>query len=760
MGGGLWTELSSLLGVAAILITLVVHLRRRRVFRRAVTGLADVARELGLEHVPSGYPTAQGALRGKYCGYRVNIDPDEARTIHVRFEGQPRVDLRSYRIDMPVPHDMRDVESEDEAFNRYWRTRRASPELADTLFERASADWSAAFRARYASNVRSVIVTSEGVTCEVDFGTPPFIPPDAVRELLDACVYLAAQLEPNAEMPAGAPRFSPAPHGLAAAFRGRVAAFVDFAERRFEVVLGGVALLALACKLWLSLATYGTNDVYAFEQFAAWSRALGPAIYKHAWDFNHPPFMRLVLQGLEGLASASGVFFPFWLRLLPTLADALTLLLVYRLAAPELGRWRTRWGLLLLAASPTLVFVSGFHGNTDSMMLALLMLSVYLTERRASDVGAGVALGLAAGIKLVPLIALPLLFLDRPGWRRRLAFSIALVATIAAWAIPLAWPDLEQAAVQVLGYRGQYGHWGVSWFATQFFHADEGPNQAWRSGGAPLLLSCTALVSYWLSRRASAASSYARIGAVFAFFLAGSNAFGVQYLAWLAPWLVGLPVGPALLYTLASASFALVVYTYWCEGLPWYLADSNRIGDFRGHADYFHLLCWASVLVLCWGYWRRLSAAPKQAWFFELETRGQRQALAFALALLVLLPAGLQVRKDSQRTVENDPAAAIGAIQAKQYISLSAILLQQGRQDEGIEAALRAAALDPGQALAWNNLSAGYMGKADWNSAIDAAERAVRIDPSFQLARNNLAWAREQKAKLRNASAASLGKPL
>src|ERR1051325_2882977 len=105
MGEFWWTQLSSLLGVVAIVITLVVHLRRRNVFRRAVQGLSGLARELGLEHVPSGYSKAQGALRGKYLGYAVNVDPDEARAIHVRFSDQPRIDMRSYRIDMPVPHD-------------------------------------------------------------------------------------------------------------------------------------------------------------------------------------------------------------------------------------------------------------------------------------------------------------------------------------------------------------------------------------------------------------------------------------------------------------------------------------------------------------------------------------------------------------------------------------------------------------------------------------------------------------------------------
>jgi tetratricopeptide (TPR) repeat protein len=529
--------------------------------------------------------------------------------------------------------------------------------------------------------------------------------------------------------------------------------------QRFGLVLGAVAGLALACKLWLAATTYGTNDVYAYEQFATWARYLGSGIYRNAWDFNHPPSMIPVLRALDGLANASGVFFPFWLRLLPTLADAGTLWLVYRMAKPRLGESRTRWGLLLLAGSPALLLVSGFHGNTDSVMMFFLVLSVYLTERRQSDLPAGVAFGLAACVKLVPIIALPALLLYRGDWRGRLQFCCGAAGVIAACWIPWMLPDMKQAVTQVLGYRGMYGHWGLSWLASHFFARDELPNVVLRSAGAYLLLAAVVTLSFKMSRLASKPTLFAQLGCVFSLFLAASNAFGVQYLAWLAPWATGLALGPVAFYTLASGAFLLVVYNYWSEGMPWYLADSNRIGDYQGHADYFQLLCWVSVLLLFWNAWTRISRRPGALSYFDFAPRVLRRGMAVALAVVVIVPCLLQVRKDNTRSTRA-ATDRITPIVARQYLNLSSVLLRAGRNDDGIEVARRATVLAPAHPAGWNNLAAGYAGRSEWDAAIAAAEQAVRLDPKFQLARNNLAWARQEKAKLQNVRASTSLAPL
>lgn len=759
MGSGWWGTLSSLLGVVTVVIMIVSHVSRRRLFRRAAISLAGVGRELGLEHVPSSFANGQGSLRGTYAGVAVRVDPDEGQTVGVRFATQPRVDLRSYAIAAPVSFDMQEFHAPDAAFNRFWKVRRATPELADELVERASADWVEPLaRGKYARNVKSVTVTADGVSCELNFGAPPHIPPDAVPALLKACVSLAARIEPNPHTPlerlVADALCANRPDPDASGARGALQAFV---ARRFGPVLAATAALAAVLKLWLAASTYGTSDVSALERFATWSRFLGSDLYLHDAAFQRPPLQLPLLRALDGLASATGVGFSFWLRGLATLADALTLLLVYRLAAPRLGEGRTRSGLLLLAASPLLLLVSGFHGSTDPVMIALLLLSVYLTERRGNDALSGAALGLASCAHPLPLLALPVLIACRSGWQRRLAFGAAVAAVAVPCFVLLASPHLRPALASLMASPGAFGRWGLSWLATALFGADALPSTALRAGGGALVPFAVAALSLALVRRAAPAGPYARVGIIVGACLACTSTFGVQQLAWLAPWMVGLPLLLPLCFTLASAALLAVVYSDGSGGLPRFFADGSGVGDAGGHAVYFHLVCWAAVLLCVWSAWQE--ARPEGQPASAAPPALRRPAFAWAAALLLALPAVLHLRGEAS-TPAPDAAAALAALRARPLIQLSALLIEHGRYDDGIVVARRATAVDPTQPIAWNNLAAGHSSKSEWDAAIIAAERAVRLDPSFQLARNNLRWARDQKARASNAGPPGLVRPL
>jgi tetratricopeptide (TPR) repeat protein len=428
------------------------------------------------------------------------------------------------------------------------------------------------------------------------------------------------------------------------------------------------------------------------------------------------------------------------------LADACAVALVYRLFAGELRKPGVRAGLIVLAGSPALVLVSGFHGNTDSIIMCLLLLSVCWTERAGRDVLSGAALGLALCIKIVPLVVVPALLLYRVEWGRRLRFVLGAAGVVGVAWVPWMLPDASRALAQVFGYRGQYGHWGVSWLAAHLLPGAAGLNAVLRSAGFPLLAAGVLALSVRMNRRSERPAAYAQLGVVFAALLAFGSAFGVQYLAWLSPWLVGLPVAAVLLHALAAGAFLLVVYNYWSGALPWFLADSNQVGDYAGHADYQQVLCWVSVVIVFGAAlmqvearslrWPSVRLAPAKWWQFG--------ALAAAVALA--WPSVVLFRRDATRGPKVSEQALV-PILAQQDVKLSSVLMRTGRNQEGVEVARRATETDPGQALAWNNLAAGYAGLALWDEAIVAAERAVRLSPRFQLAHTNLAWARQQKAQ-------------
>src|SRR3569623_1583977 len=177
--------------------------------------------------------------------------------------------------------------------------------------------------------------------------------------------------------------------------------------RRWQAAILGSAAFSFLCKIDLALNTFGTNDVYAWERFAHWSSLFGSRLYAIDPAFNHPPSMIHALGLLSWLAKITGIFFPFWLRLPAILADIGSLWVLSRIFKERIQEPLIRWGLLLFALSPALILVSGFHGNTDAVVMFFLRLAVWLGVR---DGLSGAAVGAAMCVLFPPVAVLPVLF--------------------------------------------------------------------------------------------------------------------------------------------------------------------------------------------------------------------------------------------------------------------------------------------------------------------------------------------------------------
>src|SRR5262249_4627353 len=253
-------------------------------------------------------------------------------------------------------------------------------------------------------------------------------------------------------------------------------------------------------------------------------------------------------------------------------------------------------------------------------------------------------------------------------------------------------------------------------------------------------------LSVWMNWPESRGSLYAQVGLLFFVFLALSNGFGVQYLAWLVPWTAGAGALPAAAFHLTSGAFLFLVYRSWLGGGPWSLADSNRVGDWLGHLDYFQVLCWASVVALAWAAWRRMrSDVPASAVSFGLPARAAPIVAAGIAAALVGYPVVRQLRREPAGQERADVERQLLTIRTNDYVWLSYQAYSMGRFDAAIDAAHRAVILDPSSADGYNNLAAGYAALGMWDEAIESALAALQIRPDYTLARNNLAWAQQQK---------------
>ena len=149
---------------------------------------------------------------------------------------------------------------------------------------------------------------------------------------------------------------------------------------------------ALSAKLFLALFTTGANDALTWTHDLSKLRTEGPAsLYREGVQyaypsgafyqtqpFIHPPGVVSGLYGMGILQDVSGLPLTFWMRLLCAFADIGTVAVVWAL----FRRTGTTGLIVLLALSPISILISGFHVNTDPLMVFFVVLTVFLVERK------------------------------------------------------------------------------------------------------------------------------------------------------------------------------------------------------------------------------------------------------------------------------------------------------------------------------------------------------------------------------------------
>ena len=564
------------------------------------------------------------------------------------------------------------------------------------------------------------------------------------------------------------------------------------------IAIALVGAIAFAAKLLLALKTYGTNDVYTYERFALWSRYFGAELYKIAPDLNHPPSMLHILSGLLWMSDHTHLPFHFWLRFPGILADAGTLWLVCRILGHRIAQRSVFIAVLLIAIAPIHILISGFHGNTDPIMIFFVMAAVWLAGYRDKPTAGGAAYGLALCIKVAPVILVPVLFLSLAGMRKRIAFFLASASVVTiAWS-PYIFQQPAAVIHQVFGYKSSYGLWGFSWLFRELANgwpASQWINNGFSRFGSALVVAAILVLSVWMNRLERKPSLYTQVGMVFLLFFTATSGFAVQYLAWLTPWVAELGALPVALFIVTGSVFLLVVYNYWNLGMPWYLAIAY---PWSSH-QYFQALCWISVLVLSFAAWRRIRSG--QALVFpslRIPLPLRLSAAALAIALFLVYPAVVHMRRDR---LGRQPAYDVDEVlstQADEYHGLASALLEKGRAKEADEAEDHAKEMDaqaqniadsltrlqparlalrtpedyidtserdydsgdyaqcvhdakeslkmrPGMPAAWYNISLCSAQIGDWDAAVAAATEAMRIEPESEEVRENLDWTIAQR---------------
>ncbi|MET9804033.1 glycosyltransferase family 39 protein [Streptomyces sp. NPDC006368] len=376
--------------------------------------------------------------------------------------------------------------------------------------------------------------------------------------------------------------------------------------RKARIVVLAVAAVAFVSKVALAASTRGPADVRFFWGFA---RAIARTDPIHVYAeplpwlpvYNHPPLASWMLLGMEWLAQHGVPWRPL-IRFPACLADFLTVLLVFAIVRRR-ARLRTAVLCALGAAlCPVLVATSGYHGNTDSVAVMFAFAAAHLLVDRRMPVAAGLATALCVSVKIIPVVAVPLLFAaawraGRPALPRFTAGCAALFLVVWGPVVATVPGALKANVLEYAG--GNFSFWGIIRFA-RWAGVPEPYVSLVRGDGHFLIVAAIMAVGVWLAWRRPADTPVA-VAVTLGLLLLLSTASGVQYLAWPAAGLFLIGLWQGLAYGVVVGGVAASVYS---GRRPVHWTDTEMA---------FGALGWA-VLAVCvaTGIHRLLTAPPPE----------------------------------------------------------------------------------------------------------------------------------------------------
>jgi hypothetical protein len=216
-------------------------------------------------------------------------------------------------------------------------------------------------------------------------------------------------------------------------------------------------------------------------------------------------------------------------------------------------------------------------------------------------------MGLATNVKVVPVVLLPVILLYLPNSWARAKFVLGAAITFAITSLPYVFEDPFFIFIRVFGYGSLSGQWGLSRiFNLLVPHLTPLLVLMQITAGKILLVTAVLVASFWMNRRHGRPPLFVQVGFIMFIFMSLAPGFGIQYLAWLVPWVVGLGAGVTITYYLASGVFQFLVYSFWSGGFPWVFADSLAKGSWKGGLVVVEVLVWLVVVSITVFYGRAL----------------------------------------------------------------------------------------------------------------------------------------------------------
>lgn len=410
------------------------------------------------------------------------------------------------------------------------------------------------------------------------------------------------------------------------------------ARNRSVIWIVGAGLVALFLKLVIAYNTFGTNDVVVFYTFArsladhglSWTYQRGVVWLPISPIFNHPPLTAYFLRFVGHLAQqesfrANGLTFPFLLRFPGIIADFGVVVLFLHLRSTRSSFRIPTWALALFALSPVSLMVSGFHGNTDPLMVLFLFVACAMCVTN-QPLLCGLFFALSGQVKMIPFLLFPIFFFFWLARRRGWSFLVPFVvcSLVCSWEPLLKFPALF--ITNVFSYGSYWGLWGITYWlrltgyrnlaVVSFF--DLPLLESIIIAALKLLIIAAVFMIGWRRRKLDGVGLIQSVAYAWIAFFVFSPGISPQYMIWLAPFVLVLSPNLYGYLVAASSLFLFFFYNINAGGFPWYLAISSN--DRNMAWTPWSLWPWTILIVGLIYLWRKAHGVDPSLRLFSLKT--------------------------------------------------------------------------------------------------------------------------------------------
>ena len=379
---------------------------------------------------------------------------------------------------------------------------------------------------------------------------------------------------------------------------------LDF-KNGFLIVFLSASVMFLI-KLIFSSRVYGTNDITYWIYFSKIIQEFGTSkIYSLVKIYNHPPLVSWILKLVRFIEIKSQLSFPFLFRLMPILADYMSIFVIWEL----LRKYKIKNKILICLIciiNPINFLVSGFHGNIDPIFIFLTLLTIYFIENN-NIILSGLIYGLSMCVKIVPIILVPVFIFYLKERKDKIIFVLSSSILPVVVFLPYLIIDFHFIIRNIFLYSSLKGIWGLGHILSSIF-MNESININIRNFsflifklhiafGLTIFFILSLILSKFLIENQKLNLTEGAF-LTFSLFLVITPGFGVQYLSWLSLYSVIVFPILGMIYVLLGGVFLYRVYIYWGGGLPPYYANSDVVGQWIGFEKILDIVLWLLIIII------------------------------------------------------------------------------------------------------------------------------------------------------------------